>query len=131
MATFDTFEPVHTTQSVSTIQSVSTVQDTCSTQPTSTTKPQKYIVITGLGKKCVALKSQVSNYESLINYIRASFPGTYYRSHFRKIPLPIGIQTCDLPVCKGNSVDVQPAVWATIIADINSIEISIVSKSKT
>ncbi|PBK81027.1 hypothetical protein ARMGADRAFT_1091674 [Armillaria gallica] len=130
-----TIQSMRTTKSVSTIQSargtqtVSTIQTTYTTQPIPTTKSPKYIVITGLGKRCVALKSQVSTSQSLISYIRASFPGTYYRLHCTSVPLPIVIQTCDLPACKGYFVDIQPNVWATVIADIDNIQVSI-AKSK-
>ncbi|SJL17945.1 uncharacterized protein ARMOST_21516 [Armillaria ostoyae] len=126
-----TIQSMRTTKSVTTIQSargtqsVSTMQATYTTQPMPTTKSPKYIVITGLGKRCVVVKSQVSTYQSLISYIRASFPGTYYRWHCKTIPLPIVIQTCDLPACKGYFVDIQPNVWATIIADIDNIQVSI------
>ncbi|KAK0219308.1 hypothetical protein EDD85DRAFT_961264 [Armillaria nabsnona] len=120
---------VSTIQSVRGTQSVSTIQATYTTQPMPISKSPKYIVITGLGKRCVALKSQVSTYQSLISYIRASFPGTYYRLHYTSIPLPIVIQTRDLPACKGYFVDIQPNVWPTIIADIDNIQVSI-AKSK-
>ncbi|KAK0184110.1 hypothetical protein F5146DRAFT_1228857 [Armillaria mellea] len=113
-----------TTESISTIQSISTTQD-----PSTTPKSPTYIVITGLGKSCVALKTHISTYPKLISYIRTSFPGTYHKSHFRKIALPISVQTRDLPVSKGSLVDVQPDVWATMVADIDNIEIGI-AKSK-
>ncbi|KAK0184119.1 hypothetical protein F5146DRAFT_1176843 [Armillaria mellea] len=123
-----------TTQPMQTIESIQsvTIKETSTTQPISTAQPipttpksEKYIVITGLGKSCVALKSNVSTYAKLINYIRTYFPGTYHKSLFSTIPLPIAIQTCDLPISKGRRVDVQPDVWATIVADIDNIEIGI------
>ncbi|PBK81035.1 hypothetical protein ARMGADRAFT_1039625 [Armillaria gallica] len=104
---------VSTIQSARGTQSVSTIQATYTTRPMPTAKSPKYIIITGLGK----------------SYIRASFPGTYYRLHYTSIPLPIVIQTCDLPTCKGYLVDIQPNVWPTIIADIDNIQV-IIAKSK-
>ncbi|KAK0431460.1 hypothetical protein EV421DRAFT_1927689 [Armillaria borealis] len=124
-----TIQSVRATKSVTTIQSargtqsVSTMQATYTTKPMPTTKSPKYIVVTGLGKRCVVVKSQVSTYQSLISYIRASFPGMYYRWHSKTVPLPIVIQTRDLPACKGYFVDIQPNVWATIIADIDNIQV--------
>ncbi|KAK0429624.1 hypothetical protein EV421DRAFT_1914339 [Armillaria borealis] len=120
-------QATYTTQSVSSIQcmhttqSMSTIQAMYAPQPKSTTKSKNYIIITGLGRRCVTLKSQVSTYQVLINYIHAFFPGTYQRLHRNNIPLPIVIQTCDLPAYKGYIVDIQPNVWATIIADIDNI----------
>ncbi|KAK0219299.1 hypothetical protein EDD85DRAFT_961259 [Armillaria nabsnona] len=128
-----TIQCVRTTKSVCTIQSacgtqsVSTIEETYTTQPMCTPKSPKYIIITGLGKKCVALKSQVSTYESLISFIRASFkfPGKYNCLSCKTTPPSIVIQTCDLIACGGCFVDIQPDVWATIIADIDNIQVSI------
>ncbi|KAK0207503.1 hypothetical protein IW262DRAFT_1469457 [Armillaria fumosa] len=120
-----TAQSMSTIQSMRATQSVSTIQVACTIQPMSTTKSQKYIVITGLGKRCVVLKSKVSTYQSLINYIHATFPGTYYWVSCRWILRPIVIKTCDLPACKGYLVDIQPHVWSTIIADIDNIQVSI------
>ncbi|PBK95022.1 hypothetical protein ARMGADRAFT_1163741 [Armillaria gallica] len=128
-----TIQCVHAPRSVCTIHSACRTQSMCTieaaynTQPMCPPKSPKYIIITGLGKKCVALKSQVSTYESLISFIRASFkfPGTYDCLRCKTSPPPIVIQTCDLIVCEGCFVDIQPDVWATIIADIDNIQVSI------
>ncbi|PBK81025.1 hypothetical protein ARMGADRAFT_1039617 [Armillaria gallica] len=126
-----TIQTMRSTKTVSTIQSargtqsVSTIQATYTTRPMPTAKSPKYIIITGLGKSIAFAFTLVFFVpeQSLINYIRASFPGTYYRLHYTSIPLPIVIQTCDLPACKGCLVDIQPNVWPTIIADIDNIQV--------
>ncbi|KAK0454172.1 uncharacterized protein EV420DRAFT_1481612 [Desarmillaria tabescens] len=105
---------------------MSHTRSTSTTQPTSTTHPQKYIIISRGNKSNVTLKSQVYTSQCLFQYIHNKFPDTYkwVNNHWEKIPLVI--QTCDLPICKGNFVDIEPDLWQTIIYDINNIRVALI-----